>query len=234
MDGSPVTSQVAVARAVADETRLAILHRLAEDRAAVAEIVAELDKPQALVSNHLRILREANLVVFEREGRKAIYRLAKPSVATLLESLATLTRDGREARATPALAWARTCYDHLAGALGVELFRRFVEAGALEVHDDDVGLGPAGPALFTRLGVDLEQAANARRRFASACLDWTEGEAHLGGSLGAAVCHTFVTRGWVVRQPATRALVVTRSGSDAMRRLGRSAGVSPGARGTRR
>jgi DNA-binding transcriptional ArsR family regulator len=214
-----VPSQLAVAGAVADETRLAILHRLTEDAAAVAELVAELDKPQALVSNHLRVLRDAKLVSFDRDGRRSIYRIANASVVTLLESLAALSRSGHEARATPAMSRARTCYDHLAGVVGVGLYRQLVEARALELHNEDVGLGPAGPEIFTRLGVDLEQAANARRRFATACLDWTERQAHLGGSLGAALCHTFVTRGWVVRQPGTRAVIVTRSGANAIRRL---------------
>jgi DNA-binding transcriptional ArsR family regulator len=218
--GALVTSQVAVARAVADETRLAILHRLAEDRAPVAELVAELGRPQALVSNHLRILRDANLVRSEREGRKAIYRLTDPSVATLLESLAVLARTGRDARPTPALARARTCYDHLAGMLGVELFARLVDVHALEVHGDDVGLGPTGEPVLARLGVDVEGAAKARRRFATTCLDWTEREAHLGGSLGAALCHAFVAHGWVVRQAGTRAVTVTRSGTTRLRRLG--------------
>ena len=214
-----VASQLAVASAVADETRLAILHRLTEDTAAVAELVAELDKPQALVSNHLRVLRDAKLVSFDRDGRKSIYRIANASVVTLLESLAALSRSGHEARATPAMSRARTCYDHLAGAVGVGLYQRLIEARALEVHDGDVGLGPDGPAVFARLGVDLAQAANARRRFATACLDWTERQAHLGGSLGAEVCHAFVTHGWVVRQPGTRAVIVTRRGANAIRRL---------------
>jgi DNA-binding transcriptional ArsR family regulator len=214
-----VSSQLTVAHAVADETRLAILHRLTEDRAAVAELVAELDRPQALVSNHLRVLRDANLVAFDRDGRRSIYRIANASVATLLEALAALSRSSHEARATPTLSRARTCYDHLAGVLGVELFQRLIDVHALEVHDEDVGLGPAGPEVFTRFGIDLERTAKARRRFATACVDWTERQAHLGGSLGAAVCHAFVTRGWVIRQPETRAVIVTRSGRDALRRL---------------
>lgn len=212
-----MASQLAVAHAVADETRLAILHRLMEDEAAVAELVAELAKPQALVSNHLKVLRDANLVEFERAGRKSMYRIANASVATLLEALAALSRNQDEARPTPAMARARTCYDHLAGALGVEVFQGLVATHALEMRDDDVSLGPAGPEVFARLGVDLEQATGARRRFATACLDWTEHQAHLGGSLGAAVCHAFVTRGWVVRQPKTRAVTVTRSGAHAIR-----------------
>jgi DNA-binding transcriptional ArsR family regulator len=214
-----VHSQLAVAQGVADETRLAILHRLAEDRAAVAELIAELERPQALVSNHLKILRDANLVAFDRAGRKSIYRLANASVATLLESLAALSRSELRSRPTPELARARTCYDHLAGVLGVELFRRLVDSGALDVDADDVALGSTGREVFGRLGVDVDQAAKARRRFAIACLDWTEREAHLGGSLGAALCGAFVTRGWVTRQPGSRALTVTRAGTATMRRL---------------
>jgi DNA-binding transcriptional ArsR family regulator len=214
-----VTQELGVAQAVAEETRLAILHRLMEGPAAVAELVAGIGKPQSLVSNHLAVLKDANLVAFEREGRKSIYRLANASVATLVESLAALARGGSERGATPALARARTCYDHLAGALGVELYEGLLAARALEVDGDDVGLGPQGRALFTRLGVDLEAAAKTRRRFATACLDWTERKAHLGGSLGAALCDALVTRGWIVRRPRTRAVHVTPAGTRGLRRL---------------
>jgi DNA-binding transcriptional ArsR family regulator len=214
-----MSKAISVAQAVAEETRLQILHRLMEGPAAVAELVAEVGKSQSLVSNHLAVLKEANLVVFEHEGRKSIYRLANASVATLVESLAALSRNGDDSRVTPALARARTCYDHLAGALGVELYEWLIKAKALKADGDEVGLGAKGAEIFARLGVDVAGATKARRRFAMPCLDWTERKAHLGGSLGAALCHEFVARGWIARQPGTRAVTLTLSGAKNIRKL---------------
>lgn len=214
-----MTGEISIAQAVAEETRLQILHRLMEGPAAVAELVAESEKSQSLVSNHLAVLKQANLVAFEREGRKSVYRLANASVATLIESLAALSGPGKDTSVTPALARARTCYDHLAGSLGVELYEGLVKAKALKADGDDLGLGKNGAEVFARLGVDVAEAAKARRRFAIPCLDWTERKAHLGGSLGAALCHAFTARGWIVRQPRSRAVTLTPSGRKNIRKL---------------
>ena len=208
-----------LAQAVAEATRLQILHRLMEGPAAVAELVAELDKPQSLVSNHLGVLRDADLVQFEREGRKSLYRLANASVATLVESLAALSRTRGESRPTPSLASARTCYDHLAGSIAVDLYEWLIQSEALRVDGEDLGLGPKGSGVFARLGVDVANAARSRRRFAVSCLDWTERRAHLGGSLGAELCRALVERGWIARQAGTRAVTRTSSGTRALRRL---------------
>ena len=214
-----MTRELDVAQAVAEETRLEILHRLMEGPSAVAELVAELDKPQSLVSNHLAVLKTARLVEAEREGRKSIYRLANASVATLVESLAALSRAGGDRRATPALARARTCYDHLAGAIGVQRYEGLLRADAIRLDGEDVALGEEGRALFGRLGADVDAAARARRRFALPCLDWTERKAHLGGSLGAELCRALVERGWITRQPKTRAVLVTAAGRRGLKRL---------------
>jgi DNA-binding transcriptional ArsR family regulator len=205
-------SQIAVAQALADETRLDILHRLMEGPAAVSELVAESEKSQSLVSNHLAVLKASNLVAFEKDGRKSVYRLTNASVATLVESLTALSRNGSESRPTPALASARTCYDHLAGSLGVEIYDWLIKRKAIVMDGDDVGVGPKGHEIFSKLGVDIDQATKSRRRFAIACLDWTEKKAHLGGSLGANLCAEFIARGWITRQTGTRAVQLTPSG----------------------
>lgn len=209
---------LAVAQAVADPIRLGILQRLMDGPASVSELVSAVAESQSKVSNHLAILRERDLVESERRGRRSIYRLKSPSVAVLIEALAALSRGRDPSRATPALAKARTCYDHLAGRLGVDLLERLVAAKALELQDaasGDLGLGPRGARVFARLGVDLD--TGSKRRFAFACDDWTEDGAHLGGALGAELCKTALQKGWVVRRPGTRALRVTPSGR---RRLG--------------
>jgi DNA-binding transcriptional ArsR family regulator len=211
--------EAAVAQALGEPTRLAILHRLMDGPAPVAELVAELGKPQSQVSNHLAVLRDAALVAFEREGRKSLYRIANASVATLIESLAALSRSGSESRPTPALARARTCYDHLAGSLGVNLYEWLLRVRAIRTDGDDLALGPQGRAIFGRLGVDIDRAARAKRRFLVPCLDWTEKRAHLGGSLGAELCRALVERGWIVRRPGTRGVAQTAAGKRGLRGL---------------
>lgn len=216
-------SEIAVAQAVADGTRLEILHRLVEGPAAVSEIAASLAESQPKVSNHLAVLREAGLVHFVREGRKSIYRLSGASVAVLIESISALARGPDASKATPELAAARTCYDHLAGTLGVQLFDWLLTERALTRNrrdPDAIELGPKGHEIFGRLGVDLETTTRKRRRFALACLDWTEKKTHLGGSLGAAVADVFLQRSWIVRRSGSRALSLSANGKRQLRRLG--------------
>jgi DNA-binding transcriptional ArsR family regulator len=120
------------------------------------------------------------------------------------------------------LVRARTCYDHLAGRLGVALFDALVARGALQAPAASRGLlelGPAAAEVFGALGIDLAAARRERRKFATACLDWTERRPHLGGALGAAVWARCVERGWVVRQPGTRAIILTDGGKQGLRDL---------------
>lgn len=172
---------------------------------------------------HLAVLRRCGLVMAERRQRHAIYRLTSPAVAQLVESLSAVAGPSGEAgRPTPELAEARTCYDHLAGRLGVRLFEGLLATRVLTAANDargGIGMGPAGTRLATRLGIDLEAAARSRRRFAYACLDWTEQRFHLGGALGAALCDCFRKRGWLVRRPETRAVRLTPEGRRAIQRL---------------
>src|SRR5262249_43576122 len=106
---------------------------------------------------------------------------------------------------------ARTCYDHIAGNLGVRLHDRFVGAGWLS-GEIDYELTAGGQRTFAALGVDVEALQRARRRFAFACLDWSERRAALGGALAAAVLELALRRRWVAREPGSRALSVTAAG----------------------
>ena len=120
------------------------------------------------------------------------------------------------------LVKARTCYDHLAGRLGVALFDALVARGALHTPAAPHGpleLGPTASEVFGALGIDLAAARRERRKFATACLDWTERRPHLGGALGAAVWARCVERGWVIRQPGTRAIILTEAGKQGLRDL---------------
>ena len=224
----------AVAQALADPLRLAMLHRLMEGGAAVGELVAVTGTSQPNVSNHLRILREHGLVEAERTGRQMTYALANPSVAQLVEALTAVAGGpkARDRRTDPVLMQSRTCYDHFAGTLGVWLYDRLVDLEAIEAVGEirgDVALGRQAEQWLPVLGADAEVAARSKRRFAFGCLDWTERRPHLGGALAAQVCTHALERGWVVRIPGTRAVRVTSAGRAGFGALG----AVPGPEATR-
>ena len=223
-----------VSRALGDPIRVRILARLLEGPATVADLVAHTDSTQPNVSNHLAVLRTQGLVRGERTGRQVRYRLGNASVAQLVEAIDVIAGEGDRPPPHSALAEARTCYDHLAGRLGVMVLEALVREGAIgrPHRDGGIDLGPRATDVFGRLAIDLDGAAKARRRFAFACLDWTERRAHLGGALGAALARRFLEGKWVQRQPGTRALLLTSVGRRGLRRaLGLSPSAQPGKRG---
>jgi hypothetical protein len=153
-----------------------------------------------------------------RAGRHRYYRLASPGVAEALEALSLLgsarpVRSLRESRTAKAMAAARTCYDHLAGRVGVAVCDALVSRTALVAGGDGYLLTPAGEALLGDLGVPVGAARDSRRQFARPCLDFTERRPHLAGALGAAVCDRLLELHWLVR-PASggRALRLTDAG----------------------
>jgi hypothetical protein len=164
-------------------------------------------------------------VVCESRGRERRYRLASADAAEALEALARLAppvevRSLRGADSGSALRIARTCYDHLAGRLGVGLTEALVARKALRAGDGWYELTAAGEETMARLGVDVASARSRRRAFARACLDWSERRPHLAGALGAALADALLARGWLERRRNDRGLVVTTDGTEGLRRLG--------------
>jgi DNA-binding transcriptional ArsR family regulator len=206
----------AIAQALADPLRLVLIDRLLSGPASVAELASVAHASQPKVSNHLAILRERRLVRSRRRGRQTVYELAGGTVADLVELLlSTEERERQQVPASDPLLLARTCYDHLAGKLGVQIFDALAQRGAVvppEGSSNTVALGSNGRALLKGLGVDVEGAERARRRFALACLDWTERRAHLGGALGAGICRRFLDDGLAERDQGGRTLRVTDAG----------------------
>jgi len=219
MDASP--RLLAIAQALADPLRLAVLHHLMGGASSVSELMTLLGTEQSRLSNHLAVLRERRLVRATRQGRHVLYELHDGAVARLVESLSQIGAAPARTVKTAPVARARTCYDHLAGRLGVAVFTALVAGGALmppRKIPGDVELGPRANRLFETLGVDLEIARQERRHFATACLDWTERLPHLGGALGAAVWSEVGARGWIARRPGTRAVVITAAGTRGLKR----------------
>jgi DNA-binding transcriptional ArsR family regulator len=217
----PVTA-VHVADALADASRLSMLAALLEGEATVSELAARLGLAQPRVSTHLARLRAAGLVAPVVMGRHRAYRADTARVKPLLDALyasgpAAVLRPspqaGRERRRDSPLRRARTCYDHLAGVAGVALLETIRKRGWMEARDEDgpgYALTPAGVRAFARRGVDVDAAHGSRRRFATACLDWTERRPHLGGALGAAVLDALRARGYVRRRAGGRDVKLTK------------------------
>jgi DNA-binding transcriptional ArsR family regulator len=216
-----------IAAAIGEPARARMLCALLDGRARTATelaIVARVTSSTASV--HLQRLRAQRLVKVSAEGRHRYYALDRPEVAAALESLNVLAGAGPSfVPGTPhRLRGARTCYDHIAGTLGVSLYERFTRDGWLTPSPRANGaceLTSAGRDVLDALGVDVEAARAQRRRFAFACLDWSERVPHLGGALAAAVLHVFLRKRWVVQEPDGRALDVTPLGRrELQRRLG--------------
>jgi DNA-binding transcriptional ArsR family regulator len=180
-------------------------------------MVAEVSPSTA--SAHLNRLKTEHLVKVFIQGKHRYYSLEGPHVAGALEGLSVLAgvSRGQFVPNTPSrLRAARTCYDHTAGTLGVSLHDRFKALGWLSASStgsaDAYDLTPDGTKAFAALGMDLDATRTLRRRFAYACLDWSERRPHIGGALGAALLQIALKRKWVLQDLDSRALSVTSLG----------------------
>ncbi|MGI9386498.1 MAG: ArsR/SmtB family transcription factor [Methyloligellaceae bacterium] len=207
---------------IGDPARASMLSVLMDGRARTATELAQTAGVTAqTASGHLAKLREGNLVVVDRQGRHRYYRLASEKVAQALEALMVLSRDGPPRHRPPGprdaqMRFARTCYDHLAGQLGVAVTDRFLSRGYLIESGQDFELTKKGELAFTDFGLDLNDLRHRKRLFARRCLDWSERRGHLGGALGAAFLARCQQIGWIKRQSDTRAVRLTRAGIDGL------------------
>lgn len=214
----------AVAGLMGDPSRAAILTALL---GGVARPAGELAKyarvSPSTASAHLARLVEGGLVRATTAGRHRYFALAGPQVARALEALALVAPPAPETGGKGdfelrRLRRGRTCYDHLAGALGVAVTEALVARGSLEPHGDAFEVTAEGEEWLGRLGVDAGRIRSGRRAFARACLDWSERRPHLAGALGAAITARFFEAGWLARVDGTRAVVPTSAGRRAFRR----------------
>jgi DNA-binding transcriptional ArsR family regulator len=217
-DKSPDLGVARIAAAIGEPARARILYSLLDGCARTGTelaIVAEVTPSTASV--HLNRLREENLIRMAAQGRHRYYSLHGPQVARALESLSVLAAGERKVFVpnTPnRLRAARSCYDHMAGAIAVALHDHMLGLHWIKADagNDGYQLTAIGTSCFTAMGIDVEAARALRRRFAYACLDWSERRPHLGGSLGAALLGLALKGRWVDRDLDSRALTVTRQG----------------------
>jgi DNA-binding transcriptional ArsR family regulator len=216
----------AIAAAIAAPARAQMLYCLMDGRARTStELAMIAGVTPSTASVHLHRLKRQRLVKVITQGKHRYYSLAGTDVAATLEALGVLAGARRTTAATPeppsAMRAARSCYDHIAGMLGVALYDRFEALGWLSVaskRDDEAReLNETGAKAFAALGIDVGGARTLRRRFAYACLDWSERRPHLGGALGAALLDVALKRKWVLRQRDGRALTLTTTGQRELR-----------------
>ena len=220
MDAVPRVS--AVAALIAEPARARMLSALMSgDPMTATELALQARVTAQTASSHLAGLREAGLLALEKRGRNHYYRLASPAVAEAMESLQVLAADGiqpgwRAGLQNQPLRIARTCYDHLAGMLGVAIAEAMVRRKYLAPRGADFRVAPAGERFLLRFGVNVEDARARHRQFARQCLDWSERRPHLAGSLGAALANRCFELGWLRRTPGSRAVTVTKKGGAAL------------------
>jgi DNA-binding transcriptional ArsR family regulator len=214
------TAASKIAAAIGEPARARMLYSLMDGHARTSTelaVVAEVSPSTASV--HLGRLKQERLVIEQIQGKHHYYGLAGLDVAKVLEGLNVLAGRGDkefQPRTPSRLRAARTCYDHLAGTVGVQLHDRMHALGWFRTHaagsESDYELTAAGGRAMESLRIDIEALHALRRRFAYACLDWSERRPHLGGSLAAALLKAALTRRWVSRELDSRAIEVTRIG----------------------
>jgi DNA-binding transcriptional ArsR family regulator len=168
-------------------------------------------------SGHLGKLTEAGLISVHKQGRHCYFRLASPLIGRMLEGIMAVAAQGPPRyrprwRGDEALRTARTCYDHLAGRLGVALADALTERGHVVLGEDGGVVTTSGEAFFTAFGIEFSNIAQGKRAFCRPCLDWSERRPHLAGAVGAALAKRSFELGWVTRLRDTRALSISAKG----------------------
>ncbi|WP_406280606.1 ArsR/SmtB family transcription factor [Embleya sp. NBC_00896] len=218
VDTASVPRLAALAALLADETRAAVCLALLDRRAWTGgELARHCGVAPSTISEHLTRLVDGGLLVQERQGRHRYVRLADPGVARMVEDLAayatpvpgTPATSLRAHSAGEAMAKGRTCYDHLAGRLGVAITDALTTRGLLR-QDAGFALTDGGVAWLTDLGADL--TTTGKRPLVRPCLDWTERRPHLAGTAGAELCRLVLTMGWAERIGSGRAVRTTALG----------------------
>ncbi|RDV33044.1 ArsR/SmtB family transcription factor [Lysinibacillus capsici] len=207
-----------IAALLGETSRATILASMMDGRFHTASELAYMAaiKPQT-ASFHLAKLVEGKLIKVEKQGRHRYFQLAGEDIAQFLESFLAISpppevRSLKQSSQIKLLQDARTCYDHLAGKLGVQLTESMLKAGYLTLEGKQFVLTDEGILFFTTFGIDLTALKRKRRSFSHACLDWSERRYHLAGALGCELLNQFFNLGWLLRVPFIRAIKVTEKG----------------------
>lgn len=217
-------NMVEVAALVGDTARATILSALMGGQALTAsELAARARVSKSTASGHLSKLVGARLLTVTQKRRNRYYRIASPLVAKMLESIKAVAAIETPARHQPRstqddrLRMARTCYDHLAGRLGVGIADALVSNGCVVLTDDGGEVTALGAHFLSNFGMALAPKTKSKRIFCRPCLDWSERRYHIAGHVGAELLRRFAELGWLERAPDSRAVRVTAAGKAGLR-----------------
>lgn len=215
---SPDPNVAEIAALLGDPARAAMMYALLDGGTLSAtELARRASVSASAASMHLRKLVTGGLLAVETSGRHRYHRLANRDVAHALEVLGTVARPPAvvaltQATTLEAMRVARTCYDHLAGRLGVQIADSLVERRVIVGAGREYRLGRSAPRFLARLGIEIAEVRRHRRAFARQCTDWTERRAHVAGALGAALLARFMERRWLEPMKSSRAVRITAEG----------------------
>jgi DNA-binding transcriptional ArsR family regulator len=212
-----------IASLIGEKSRAIMLWNLLDGRAYTAtELAAAADVSSQSASNHLSQLLNAGLLRSEKQGRHKYYRFAGDQVAKAIENIAGLMPAPSIDKSTNhviGVKYARTCYDHLAGRMGVQLTQSLLKNRWLIAYDDRYELSGTGDKHFQSMGINIAATRKKNRKFAWPCLDWSERNHHLGGALGAALLQSMIDKDWVRKIKHSREILVTGKGKAEVSKL---------------
>lgn len=214
---------VLTASLLCEPSRAKIVWNLLDGRAYTAgELALVSDLSPTSVSNHMSKLLNGGIVKVDVQGRHRYYSFANPEVAYVVESLANLANQEPSSKPDKHLnkndiKYCRTCYDHLAGKVGVLIVDKLISQEIIELKDKSFVVTENGNKFFRDFGLDLTDLQSQKRYFAKACLDWSERKYHLAGSLGAALLNRMLQLDWLRKTKNSRAIIVTSIGQSELR-----------------
>ncbi len=209
---------VITASLIGEPARAAMLWNLLDGKAYTAtELAIAANISAQAASNHLNKLLEANLLQVNKQGRHRYYSFARAEVAYAMEALASLVTQKQtsvksKSEAKSGIKYCRTCYDHLAGKVGVTITKALVELAILREKEAHYLLTEQGRQWFDKLNVNIEASEKIRRAFARKCLDWSEREPHLAGYLGAQLLDKMTALDWFRKMKHSREIILTSEG----------------------
>jgi DNA-binding transcriptional ArsR family regulator len=201
---------------IGDPVRSVILWTLLDNRAYTAiELANVVETSPQNISIHLSKLVNADLLTVESQGRHKYYKLLNPEIASVIEGIANLVPKERQKKVTDnnsGIKYCRTCYDHLAGKIGVEITAKLIDEKYIVLDNKAFLVTEEGKTFFNNLGIDLEGLKKQKRIFAKPCLDWSERKHHFSGSLAAALLNKMFELDWIRRIDNSRAVSITARG----------------------
>ncbi|WP_264534968.1 ArsR/SmtB family transcription factor [Flavobacterium sp. N1736] len=209
---------VKTAALIGDPTRAAIMWTLLDGRAFTAtELAIAANTSPQNISMHLTKLLDGNLLSVEKQGRHKYYRFLNKEVAYAVEAMTNLVprpeiRSKKETDHYPPIKYCRTCYDHLAGKIGVALSDSLLEQKIILSKNDTFEISSEGKKWFFDFGINLGEAQKQKRIFLKPCLDWSERRNHIAGSIGTLLLNKMLDQDWLRRTKDSRAIIITGKG----------------------